>query len=133
MHWFKVKSINLFQMEMNKFKECLILFTFFFVLIILYVLNIPIPCLFHKITKLYCPGCGVTRMFVSILKLDFKSAFSYNAYVFSLLCLAIVYLIFCIIKRKIIKIPSFYIYIIIIIGILFAILRNIPYFSFLAP
>lgn len=120
-------------MEMNRSKECLIFVTFFFVVLILYKLNIPIPCLFHRITKLYCPGCGGTRMVISLLKLDIKSAFSYNAYVFILAFLAIVYFIICIIRCKIIKIPNLYIYIIIIAGILFAILRNIPYFSFLAP
>lgn len=126
-----MKLINKFQTK--QFKECVILITFFFIVLILYKLNIPIPCLFHKVTKLYCPGCGVTRMFVLIFKLDFKSAFSYNAYTFILLCLAIVYFIICIIKHKLIKIPNICIYIIIIIGIIFAILRNIPQFNFLAP
>ena len=126
-----MKLISKFQAK--KFKECLILITFFFIVLILYKLNIPIPCLFHKLTKLYCPGCGVTRMCVSIFKLDFKSAFSYNAYAFILLCLAIIYFIVCIIKHKLLIIPNLCIYIIIIIGIIFAILRNIPYFSFLAP
>ena len=120
-------------MEMNRSKECLIFVTFFFVVLILYRLNIPIPCLFHRITKLYCPGCGGTRMVISLLKLDIKSAFSYNAYVFIFAFLTIVYFIICIIRCKIIKIPNLCIYIIIIVGILFAILRNIPYFSFLAP
>ena len=44
-----------------------------------------IPCLFHTVTGLYCPGCGVSRMCLSILSLDFASAFKANAAVFLLL------------------------------------------------
>ena len=37
-----------------------------------------IPCLFYTITGLYCPGCGITRMAVSLLRLDFEKAFYYQ-------------------------------------------------------
>lgn len=43
-----------------------------------------IPCIFHLITGWNCPGCGVTRMFADLLRLDFASAFRSNAV---LLCL----------------------------------------------
>ncbi len=35
-------------------------------------------CIFNEITGLLCPGCGNTRAALSILRLDFASAFSYN-------------------------------------------------------
>ena len=38
-----------------------------------------IPCVFHTITGLDCPGCGVTRMCLSLLRLDFAAAYRYNA------------------------------------------------------
>lgn len=41
-----------------------------------------IPCLFNKITGLLCPGCGITRMILAIIHLDFKSAFRYNQVIF---------------------------------------------------
>ena len=44
-----------------------------------------IPCLFHHITGWYCPGCGVTRMCLAILSLDFDTAFYYNKAIFILL------------------------------------------------
>ncbi len=44
-----------------------------------------IPCIFHLITGLNCPGCGVTRMMHSLVHLDFVSAFHHNA---ALLCLS---------------------------------------------
>lgn len=35
-------------------------------------------CLFKKIFHISCPGCGLTRAFISIINLDFISAFKYN-------------------------------------------------------
>lgn len=37
-----------------------------------------IPCIFHLITGLKCPGCGVTRMFVALLGGDVRGAFEAN-------------------------------------------------------
>ena len=42
-------------------------------------------CVFKNLFDIECAGCGGTRMFLSILKLDFYQAFRYNPYVFSLL------------------------------------------------
>ncbi|MDO5124667.1 MAG: DUF2752 domain-containing protein [Eubacteriales bacterium] len=41
-------------------------------------LGIGIPCLFHLITKLKCPGCGNSRAAIALLRLDIFGAFSYN-------------------------------------------------------
>ena len=122
------------MLKFNKnVKECIILITFFLIVISMYYLNISIPCLFNKITKLYCPGCGVTRMIDALFHFNIYKAISYNAYVFSLLILFVIYLIICLIKRSFITINNKIIYVLIIIGIVFSILRNIPKFSFLAP
>ena len=40
--------------------------------------GIGIPCFFHLVTKLNCPGCGNTRAALSLLRLDFAAAFRYN-------------------------------------------------------
>ena len=86
-----------------------------------------IPCIFHELTGLYCPGCGITRMFFSIIRLDFYQAFRYNPLVFILL---ILYLLFKIFK---VKLPKNSIYILLIIVILYGIFRNIDLFSYLKP
>lgn len=41
-----------------------------------------IPCVFNELTGLLCVGCGITRMCISIVRLDFYSAFGYNKAVF---------------------------------------------------
>jgi len=37
-----------------------------------------IPCVFHEITGLDCPGCGTTRMCMHLLHLEFGAAFRDN-------------------------------------------------------
>ena len=44
-----------------------------------------IPCVFHALTGLYCPGCGISRMFLALLRLDLASAARYNLFVLCLL------------------------------------------------
>ena len=105
-------------------------------LIILYLvfykkLGISIPCFFHKITGLYCPGCGITRMLESILKLNIYQAFRYNPLAFTYL---IGYIIYKIINyRHKIKLNNYFIYGLLFITITFGILRNIPIFDYLKP
>lgn len=41
-----------------------------------------LPCLFFEITRLRCPACGVSRMLLALLRLDFVAAFRYNPYLF---------------------------------------------------
>ncbi|MBQ4153516.1 MAG: DUF2752 domain-containing protein [Oscillospiraceae bacterium] len=42
------------------------------------ILGHGIPCAYYQKTGLLCAGCGATRMFLSMLRLDFAAAFSYN-------------------------------------------------------
>lgn len=110
------------------------------ILIILSVLVlediISIPCPVHFLTNLHCPGCGVTRMIKSILKLDFYQAFRYNQLVFVLLPFFIFLLIDYLIKKVLNKesiykkIPEKVWIVLIIIFFIFGIIRNIfPYFA----
>ena len=95
-----------------------------------------IPCIFHKITHLYCPGCGITRMIMSIFKLNFYQAFRYNPLLFIMMPFLISYeTIYYInwIHDKNYTISKKIWYILLIITILFTILRNTNTFNFLAP
>lgn len=40
------------------------------------------PCLFHRITGLFCPGCGGTRAFTALLQGHFISCFLFHPFVF---------------------------------------------------
>lgn len=65
--------------------------------------NITIPCLFKKIIHIPCPGCGLTRAFKLILKLNLLDAIKYNILSIPLFILLIILnalLIIDIIKDK---------------------------------
>lgn len=102
--------------------------------------NIYIPCIFNKITHFYCPGCGVTRMIISLIKMNFYQAFRYNP----LLFLSLPFILFFSIDVlcKWFKDKENYLYkkisektwiSLLIMVIIYGILRNIPYFSYLKP
>ena len=40
--------------------------------------GVGIPCIFHAVTGLNCPGCGVSRMGIALLHLDLRAAYLYN-------------------------------------------------------
>lgn len=99
-----------------------------------------VPCIINELTGLVCPGCGITRMLFSIVKLDFKSAFMYNQLLFVLLPFIIGFIIYYLIlyikgdKDRILSKIPFWVWIVLIIIIIgFFILRNLPMFPFLRP
>ena len=101
--------------------------------------NISIPCPIYKITGLYCPGCGVTRMCVSLINLDFCSAFHNNQLIFLSIPIFIIFGVVQTVKyiktgkNSLNRFQEYFLYIYIIVLILFGVLRNIPYFYFLRP
>ena len=110
----------------------IIFILFCFSLFVLYLkLGIYIPCLFHKLTNLYCPGCGTTRMILSLLKFNFYQAFRYNPLVFILLIIFYpIKILLCHVSQRFKNYTSYFF---LIIVILYGILRNIELFSYLKP
>ena len=47
--------------------------------------GVGIPCPFRKLTGFLCPGCGVSRLCLCLLRLDFAGAWAANPVIFSLL------------------------------------------------
>ena len=126
------------MIKYSKMKLILILISFLIIYFILNeLLDVGIPCLFYEITGYYCPGCGITRLLFSFLKLDFYQAFRYNPLIFILIIITGIYLLVKFILKKFmnisIEIPNYVYYILLIIVIIFGILRNIPMFDFLSP
>ena len=54
-------------------------------LLVILLTPFRIPCPIRVLTGYQCPGCGVTRMLLSLLRLDFRQAFLDNAYVLCIL------------------------------------------------
>lgn len=100
-------------------------------IVIYRTLGFGIPCIFNYYTGLDCISCGVTRMINSILYGRFFEAFCYNQFLF----LSFPFIIFYFIKGSILyvkqkklafsKTDNIIFTIFIIIGVIFAILRNI--------
>ena len=95
-------------------------------------LGFGIPCPVHYFTGFKCPGCGVSRMFISLMKLDFKSAFEANRLLLVTLpviaSLLFVYF-FRYIKigsRKISKAENIIYIVLIILFLIFGVVRNFP-------
>lgn len=119
------------------FLLCILFFVFLF---LHEYYGFSIPCPFHKLTGLYCPGCGITRCILSLLKFEFYASFRYNPLVFILLPFFgfyFIYQVYLYITNRNDKIfsrfPRFVFNILIVIVLGFGILRNIPLFSFLSP
>ena len=45
-------------------------------------MKIRIPCVFNLTTGLLCPACGITRMFIAMLRFDLVAAYAYNKLLF---------------------------------------------------
>lgn len=94
------------------------------------VTGIRIPCVFYEITGLLCPGCGITRMMMSVAKLDFATAYSYNKFVFATAPILLLAICVCEVayirtgSRKV-KAINLFAWIYIAALILFTIVRNI--------
>ena len=101
--------------------------------------GIGIPCLIKLITGRYCPGCGISRMFLALQEGDFSAAARYNLLV---LCLLPFLLIFGI--RRAVRFVKFgntpadvietsALVIAFAATVLFWVLRNTQTFAWLAP
>lgn len=91
-----------------------------------------IPCPFHLVTGLRCPGCGITRMVVSLVHFDFELAFHYNAALFVALPVFLVLAISIIVgyiktgSQKLSRWQSIVVISLIVILLLFGVIRNLP-------
>ncbi len=129
------KALNFMTDQKKRLKSTLIKYGVIFGIALAYLIfvlctGLGIPCIFHAITKLECPGCGVTRMLISVVKLDFVSAFWYNPFLFVTGPFLIAYLIAYEVKfikhgnRNMGKWQIF-MYVELALALLYGILRNI--------
>ena len=102
--------------------------------------GLGIPCTFHALTGLYCPGCGASRALRSLLHMDFYRALRYNALFAVAIPFAAVYAIalgvsYIRFGRDEVsgKIPLKAVVAFAVMALLYGVLRNLPAFAFLAP
>lgn len=119
-------------------------FLLMIILLITYLLvgnhfHFLLSCPIKTITGFYCPGCGITRMLLSLLKLDFYQAFRFNPLLFICLPFFGMYYLYDLYNTyknrepKFKKFEPIIWYSLITIFLVYGILRNIPMFDFLAP
>ena len=90
-------------------------------------------CPIKALTGLNCPGCGITRMFVALFYGNIYQAFRYNPLVFiELPIIAILFLLYRF-NKKSRKVVNILFIILLVITVVYGVLRNIPFFYFLAP
>ena len=50
--------------------------------VVILTTGFAIPCPIRKITGWLCPGCGITTLFICLIKFDIKGAFFANPFLF---------------------------------------------------
>jgi hypothetical protein len=55
--------------------------------------NITIPCIWNLIFDVHCPGCGLTKAFISLLKIDPIGAWNSNPLIFVVILVVSTYFI----------------------------------------
>ena len=73
----------------NKILELILLGA---VSILFFIINIRI-CPFYYLFKIPCPGCGLTRGLINIMKLDFITAMQYNILSIPLVILILIFVV----------------------------------------
>lgn len=135
----KRRAIIFWQEHANLTKGCL-LFLFFGFCYFLIVAFTPLrlPCPFHLVTGLHCPGCGISRFFLELLHFHPVSALRQNLAVGVLLSLwTVVFFVEFFFNPRALdrgrKLPDLLIWLSVIFLVLFGIVRNLPGMEWLLP
>ena len=88
--WFLVFLLKDFMKIKNLSEKLITLGIVAAIVVIMYLLEIR--CFFNLLFGITCPGCGITRAYISLLRLDFAAAFEYNPMFWSVPILGVLYL-----------------------------------------
>ena len=95
-------------------------------------------CIFHALTGLNCPGCGMTRALYALLHGNLRLALKDNA-LFVLALAAAAFWLARFARRKLrnqpatFNLPPKFLWIFLVVAIVFAVVRNLPGFEWLSP
>lgn len=101
--------------------------------------QLGLPCPFLATTGWYCPGCGTTRAFYSVMHGDFGSAFRMNAMFLVIVLPLVVWGGVALVRSlrglhvPIPKNPGWWTAALIAVFVVFAVVRNLPGMEFLRP
>jgi len=95
-------------------------------------------CTFHRLTGLNCPGCGMTRALYALLHGEVRTALRDNALLVIGMGVFAVRGLWLAIQQfrghlTGVLFPARWLWPLLVIGVVFAVLRNLPAFSFLSP
>lgn len=74
-----------------KIKKTAVIFA---VCLIIALFYLSFGCPFRFLTGISCPGCGISRALMSLLKLDFADAFHFNPVIFAMPVFAVLFFVF---------------------------------------
>jgi hypothetical protein len=95
-------------------------------------------CEFHQLTGLNCPGCGATRALYALLHGDFATALHDNALLLLLMAAAAGRGLWLAVEKYRGRpagdfYPRHSLWVLLTLALVFGVVRNLPWFSFLAP
>jgi hypothetical protein len=95
-------------------------------------------CLFHAVTGLNCPGCGMTRALYALLHGNFLQALQDNALFVAILAVSAVWSARCGVRKMqghpvTLKISPKILWWFFVLTLLFGVARNLPGFEWLSP
>ena len=88
-----------------------------------------VPCIFNKVTGLYCPGCGMTRGINSAMHFELRQALRYNFLIIIIPPLMGIYLFLD--YKNMDKAAKIITYLMLIITISYGVARNFSFFNYL--
>ena len=65
-----------------------------FYLFLVRITHLSIPCPVRALTGFQCPGCGITRYFAALSRLDFETAYQANPFIFMMMPFAAFYYLY---------------------------------------
>lgn len=92
-----MRNMKINILKFRKITAVLALGTAYFVFVSLTGLGVPCPIRLMSGRRIYCPGCGISRMFMRLAEFDLAGAFRCNQVIFALLpiwCICIVLWLF---------------------------------------